>query len=136
MTSKTTNKFSPDVRARAVRMVLDGSEYPSRWAAIEAIAPKIGYSGHTLLEWVVNWSGRVCFHLRPIGDRMCHHLARADRLFTDETTKRVGIKNKSCHCTQNYCDSSVHLGRLHIIRPESRADLILFCKFLAASASP
>jgi transposase-like protein len=34
-------------------MVLDyGSEYPSRWAAIEAIAPKIGCSGHTLLEWV------------------------------------------------------------------------------------
>ncbi|WP_207382332.1 IS3 family transposase [Nitrobacter sp. Nb-311A] len=34
-------------------MILDhGSEYPSRWAAIEAIAPKIGCSGHTLLEWV------------------------------------------------------------------------------------
>ena len=53
MTSKTRNKFSPEVRARAVRMILDhGSEYPSRWAAIEAIAPKIGCSCHTLLEWV------------------------------------------------------------------------------------
>ena len=51
MTSKTTDKFSPEVQARAVRMVLDqGSEHLSRWAAIEAIAPKIGCSG--ILCWM------------------------------------------------------------------------------------
>jgi transposase-like protein len=27
-------------------------EYPSLWAAVESIAPKIGCSAHTLLEWV------------------------------------------------------------------------------------
>lgn len=48
-----SNKFSPEVRERAVRLVQEHrSEYPSLWAAIESIAPKIGCSAHTLLEWV------------------------------------------------------------------------------------
>jgi transposase len=53
MTSKTTNKFSPEVRARAVRMVLDhASEHPSRWAAVTSIAGKIGCTPQTLHDWV------------------------------------------------------------------------------------
>src|ERR1700685_1512766 len=53
MTSKTTNRFSPEVRARAVRMVLDhASEHPSRWAAVTSIAAKIGCTPQTLHEGV------------------------------------------------------------------------------------
>ena len=48
-----SSKFSPEVRERAVRMVQEQrGEYPSLWAAIESIAPKIGCVPQTLLEWV------------------------------------------------------------------------------------
>ena len=48
-----STKYSPEVRARAVRMVQEHrADYPSLWSAIESIAPKIGCSAHTLLEWV------------------------------------------------------------------------------------
>lgn len=50
---KKSNKFSPEVRERAVRMVQEHKgEHPSLWAAVESIAPKIGCVPQTLLEWV------------------------------------------------------------------------------------
>src|SRR3990172_6273285 len=46
-------KFSPEVRERAVRMVLEHrGEHTSPWAAIVSIATKIGCTAQTLSNWV------------------------------------------------------------------------------------
>ncbi|ENC8612844.1 IS3 family transposase, partial [Escherichia coli] len=51
MTKNT--RFSPEVRQRAVRMVLESQgEYDSQWATICSIAPKIGCTPETLRVWV------------------------------------------------------------------------------------
>ena len=45
--------YLPEVRERAVRMVLTGEhEHASRWAAIKSVATKIGCTPETLRSWV------------------------------------------------------------------------------------
>ena len=53
MSKNNANKFSLEVRERAVRLVQEHrADYPSLWLAVESIAPKIGCSSQTLLTWV------------------------------------------------------------------------------------
>ena len=47
--SNIMNKFSPEVRERAVRLVLDNeAQHPSRWQAVMLIAAQIGCTPQTL----------------------------------------------------------------------------------------
>ncbi len=51
--TKRQNRYSPEVRERAVRMVLEHQgEYDSQWAAISSIAGKIGCTTEALRRWV------------------------------------------------------------------------------------
>jgi transposase len=47
------SRFSPEVRERAVRMVLEQQDkHESQWAAITSIAEKIGCTAETLRKWI------------------------------------------------------------------------------------
>ena len=50
---RKSTKFSPEVRERAVRLVMEHrGEYESQWAAVVSIAGKVGCTAQTLLNWV------------------------------------------------------------------------------------
>ena len=50
---KTAASYSPEVRERAVRLVLEGGgDHPTQWAAINSVAAKIGCTAETLRKWV------------------------------------------------------------------------------------
>ena len=50
---KSSVRYAPEVRRRAVRMVLEhAGDHGSQWEAIGSIAAKIGCTGETLRKWV------------------------------------------------------------------------------------
>ncbi len=54
--SSTSRRYSPEVRERAVRLVLEQQrEHESQWAAIRSVAAKVGCANETLRTWVRRW---------------------------------------------------------------------------------
>src|SRR3990167_7151073 len=48
----TKPKYTPEIRERAIQLLIESEkDYPSNWAAITAIAPKIGCTPETLRSW-------------------------------------------------------------------------------------
>ena len=79
---KKSTKFSPEVRERAVRLVFESrAEHASQWAAVAAIAPKIGCSAQTLCNWVRQYE-------RDTGQRDGVTTAEAERIRALERENR------------------------------------------------
>ncbi len=54
------SRFSPEQRARAVRLVAEARpNYPSEWATISSVAAKLGASAETVREWVRQIASRM-----------------------------------------------------------------------------
>ncbi len=50
---KTYKRYPPEIRERAVRLLLEHqADYRSEWAAMTAIAEKMGCPAETLRKWV------------------------------------------------------------------------------------
>ena len=78
----TKLKYTPEIRERAVQLLIESEkDYPSNWAAITAIAPKIGCTPETL---------RVCYQkyldkLNPV---------KVQQLSDQERIKQLERENK------------------------------------------
>lgn len=78
----TTSKYTPEIKERAVRLLLEcEKDYPSTWAAITAIAPKIGCSPETLRAW----------HKRFLNQ---HNPVEVERLSDQQRIKQLERENK------------------------------------------
>jgi len=103
MTSKTTNRFSPEVRRRAVRLPPDHEhEHPPRWAPVESVAAKIG-SRHRANEWVK----------RQAAD---HAIGRS------RTAEGAERENREPRQVNEIC------GTLHTVMPRSRSEKGFFTR--------
>ena len=68
---QTLQKYSPEVKERAIRLVFEHvGDYPSRKAAIISVASKIGCGASTLHSWIVQSEMYPKGHLRAEAERI------------------------------------------------------------------
>lgn len=85
------NRFPPEVRQRAIRMVLENQNtYNSQWAAICSIAPKIGCTPETLRIWIRQQE--------PVDDEQ-NALTASER----QRLKELERKSASCAAAMIFC---------------------------------
>jgi transposase len=97
MTRGNGNSYPPEVRERAVRMVMGHrGEYASECEAISSIASKIGCKAETLRLWVRRAERDAGFGLGTRARSIC---GSADRAFKGRSTvQRATSKPSRCNC--------------------------------------
>ncbi len=81
----TKLKYTPEIRERAVQLLIESEkDYPSTWAAITAIAPKIGCTPETLRAW----------HQKHLNQQ---NPVKVQQLSGQERIKQLERKNKECN---------------------------------------
>ena len=66
----TKLKYTPEIRERAVQLLIESEkDYPSNWAAVSAIAPKIGCTPETLRVWYEKYLDQKILSKYKISDQ-------------------------------------------------------------------
>jgi transposase len=87
----TKLKYTPEIRERAVQLLIESEkDYPSNWAAITAIAPKIGCTPETLRVWYQKYLDK----LNPV---KVQQLSDQERLF-----KQLEREIKNCNAPMRF----------------------------------
>ena len=98
----TKLKYTPEIRERAVQLLIESEkDYPSNWAAITAIAPKIGCTPETLRVWYQKYLDQQ----NPV---------KAQQLSDQERIKQLERENKELYRDWETDRKSTRLNSSHL----------------------
>ena len=102
----TKLKYAPEIRERAVQLLIESEkDYPSNWAAITAIAPKIGCTPETLRVWYQKYLDKQ----NPI---------KVQQLSDQERIKQLELENKELqHANEILRKAAAFFAQAELDRP-------------------